>query len=570
MNKQQFYLKLTFILVFIFLVTQLKPQMSVVYSHSAGISKDAKKGRFAGTYVRPDGSAELFFLSSDGPYGYKFSSEGKFTGESQGDQVALDFFTMQDAESQTKDFVDLPVFDGPILMGSSTWTGNLAVKTGRLYLDATEKFNYGVGWDEDETIKPKLDNTWMSKLIGYRSYVPNKKVILKAYKHKSAFTFPEIGRAVVAPIEGGSIQAAGVVVEKVSIRNPSPNGQNTIAVFSLSGSNLENMTSNVIITPYSQMAMGVGKTTFDGMAIMVIPVNAPSTYAPHKRLRPPEEKRLNLFVYRVNKENQVVDSVNFHSTSSVVTFQYLTDVDNTSDIIFGFGNDKSTKWRWAYGGMQLNVMQFVKLDDQGKVEFHKTYGEDEIESKLIVPGAKKNKMKLKFNKCPEWFWVKQLENGNYFFSGHADGLSMAMLTDNQGNLIHLYTIPHLDPEKNAWLGSDFKIRGNNVYLVLWDQPYEFSNAAKTETSSSTFGGPYVSTTITTTRTKQMFEIYHITQLIKFDGSNGDAQHMWLGDQGKDYYTMHNKPVIFAEDAMYAPGKPKGPKGKEIYLTKISY
>jgi len=554
----------------LFWVTPLKPQMKVVYSQSAEISKDAKKGRFAGTYVLPNGSAELFFLSSDGTYGYNFSPEGKFTGESHGAQVADDLLTTQNAESQTKDYANLPVFEGDVLVGSSTWTQNLAVKTGELYLDATEKFNYGVGFDEKETIKPKLDNTWMSKLIGYRSYAPYKKVRLQAYKHQSAYTFSEIGRFVIAPANGGSIQAAGVVVEKVSIKHPPPTAQNTIAVFSLSGSNLENMTSNVIFTPYSQMPMGVGKTTFDGMAIMVIPVNAPSTYAPHKRYRPDESKRLNLFVYRVNKENQVVDSVNFHSTSSVVTFQYLTDVDNKSDLIFGWGNDKTTNWRWAFAGLQLNVMQLVKLDGKGQVEFHKTYNEDEINSKLIVPGSKNNKIKLKFYNCPQWHWVKQLDNGNYFFYGHADNTVLAMLTDSQGNLIRFYGIERQDPEKNIPLGSDYKVRGNDVYMAIWDQPKEFSNEVKTETSSSTFSGPYITTTITTTRTKQLFEIYHITQLIKFDGTGGDAQQMWLGDEGKSYYTMHNKPVIFAEEAMYVPGKPKGPKGKDIMLEKVSY
>lgn len=545
-------------------------QMAVIQTGSAEISKDASKGRFAGTYVKPDGSAELFYLTEDGVYGYSFSPEGKFKGETSGNEAMADVMDMQNAESQTAEFSNLPVFKGDILVGSSTWTGNLAVRTGELYLDATKSFNYGIGWDEKQTIKPKLDDTWMSKLIGYRSYVPDKKVILEAYKHRSLYTFTEIGRSVVAPAIGGSIQAAGVVVEKVSIKNPSPNGQNTIAVFSMSGSNLENMTSNVIITPYSQMAMGVGKTTFDGMAIMVIPVNAPSTYKPHKRLRPPDDKRLNLFVYRVNDKNQVVDSVNFASASSVVTFQYLTDIDNKSDVIFGFGNDKSTNWRWAFGAMQLNVMQFVKLDEKGQVEFHKTYTEEEIENKLVVPGAKNNSFKLKFTNSPEWEWLKQLDNGNYFFYGTADRTSVAMLTDSQGNLIHFYAINRQDPAKNAALGSDFKIRGNDIYMVIWDQPYEFTNVAQTTTSSSTYGGPYVSTTVTTTRTRQLFEIYHISQLIKVDGSNGDAQQMWLGDEGKEYYTMHTKPVVFTEDAIYVPGKAKGTKGKEIFLEKVSY
>lgn len=572
MNKQQFYMKPTLMVVFIFLVTQLKPQMSVVYSKSAEISKDAKKGLFAGTFVNPNGSAELFFFSSDGPYGYIFSPEGKFTGESQGGQVVTDMLTMQNAVSQDEVYENLPrVEEMDIIRGSSTWTGNLAVKTGKIYLDATEKFNYGVGLDEGQVMKPKLDDTWMSKLIGYRSYSPYQEIVLTAYnKHQRLFKFPESGKYVYAPVDGGSIQAAGVVVEKISIRNPSSNNQNTIAVFSLSGPKLENMTSNVILTPYSMQPMGVGKSTNDGMAIMVMPVNAPSTYKPHKRLRPEEGKRLDLFVYRVNSENEVIDSVNFASTSSAVTFQYLTDVDNKSDLIIGFGNDKNTKWRWPFAGMQLNVIQFIRLDDNGQVDIHKTYTEDEIDSKLIVPGSKKNKFKLKFYNSPEWYWVKQLDNGNYFFWGHADNSSLAMMTDGQGNLIHIYGIERQDPEKNTPLGSDYKIRGNDVYMAIWDQPKEFSNAVKTETCSHTYGGPYVSTTITSTKTKQMFEIYHITQLIKFDGSDGNTQQIWLGEEGKDFYTMHNKPVIFAEDAMYVPGKPKGPKGKEIYLTKISY
>jgi len=552
------------VLITIFAVININiasAQMAIVQTGSADLSKDASKGRFAGTYVKPDGSAELFYLTQDGVYGYNFSADGKFSGEATGNEVANDLLNMQNAESQTAEMKNLPVFKGDAIVGSNTWTGNMIVKSGKLYLKTSDKFNYGPDFIEKETIKPEVEDTWRSRLIGYRSYSPNKKVVLSDGKGKQAlFTFVESGPFVVAPVNGGSIQGAGVVVEKVSIKNPSPNGQNTVAVFSIPGNNLNSMKTNVIVTPYSMGGMGAGVTSNGGFAVMTMPINAPSTYKPHKRLVPPEDKRLNLFVYRLNEDNNVVDSVNFPSSSSVVTFQYICEEESKSDVIFGFGNDKKTKWRWGFAAMELNIMQFVMLDDKGQIKFHKTYYEDEISSKIILPGAKSNKFKTKLPEVPVWDWVKKLDNGNYLFYGKSKYAELALLTDSTGEMIHLYFIGVYDASLN--LGTQVEIRGNDIYLAAYYQPYELTNEVKTKVSSSQYS-------ITTTKT-QIFEIYHMTKLLKINGDNGDVQQIELGNGGKEYYTMHNEPVIFAKDAIYVAGREKGPKGKEIFLQKVSY
>ncbi|HEY9115854.1 MAG TPA: hypothetical protein VIN10_14240 [Bacteroidales bacterium] len=535
--------------------------MSITQSGSAELSKEASKGRFAGTYVKPDGSAELFYLTEDGVYGYNFSANGIFTGEATGSEVMKDLLNMQTAESQTSEMKNLPVFKGDVIMGSNTWTGNLVVKTGELYLRTSDKFIYGPDFEEKETIKPKVDETWMSKQIGYRSYSPYKKVILSDGKGKQMlFEFVESGKFVVAPSDGGSIQGAGVVVEKVSIKNPSPNGQNTLAIFSIPGNDPNSMNTNVIVTPYSMGGMGAGNTSSGGFAIMVMPINAPSTYKPHKRLVPPEDKRINLFVYRLNKENQVVDSVNFHSSASAVNFQYICDEESKTDAIFGFGNDKKTKWRWGFAAMDLNIMQFIKLNEKGQIDFHKTYLEDEIADKIIVPGAKNNKVDMKMPDSPVWEWFKKLDNGNYLFYGQSRYTEMAFLTDENGDLIHFYLMPVYDASSN--LGTQVKIRGNDIYLAAYYQPYDLTNTVQSETSTT----PYS----ITTKTTQLFEIYHMTKLVKIEGNTGDVQQIELGEGGKKYYTMHNQPVIFAEDAIYVPGRAKAPKGKEIFLEKVSY
>ena len=38
--------------------------------------------------------------------------------------------------------------------------------------------------------------------------------------------------------------------------------------------------------------------------------------------------------------------------------------------------------------------------------------------------------------------------------------------------------------------------------------------------------------------------------------------------GKDFYTMGSFPAMFTEDAVYFSGRDKGPKGKNIFVTKI--
>ena len=558
--KLLFVSTLSFIAVFLSLNESVMAQLAQQFTGTSELTKNDVKGRYFGTYVTDDGSSTVFYASEKGGFNaYIFDNKGEFSKVSSGAEADQEYSTLQGAEYTMGDYQDMPVYKGDMIVGSASWTGKLKILKGPLYLNASEKFVYGPGFEEKESFKPKVNDTWNTKRIGYRAYAPDPKVRLEKSGKKGSFEFLLSGPYVFAP-DNGSIQAAGVITEKVSIKNPPETNGNRIAIFSIPGSDPDNVQENIITLPYAMQAIGVGITANNDFAVMVMPLNAPSTYKPHKKLVAPEGKRNRLYVARFDQENNLRDTLSIPSTSMVVDFQYHNDGIN--DFIIGMGTDKDKNWRWHFAGMELNRIQFIKLGDDGKVLYHKTYDEEEIESKLMIPGAKKNSHKMKFPEEPVFTQFETLANGNHFMYGELHGYGHAMLVDKNGNLIHYYLITHADLEKNRKWGSEFHTRGNKIYMSLSDQPSGLSNETQTDVTYTAY------TKITTT--KQMFEIFHVTQLFVFNGDNGDVKQQWLGDAGKEWYTCGNTPVMFLEDAMYVTGRSKGPKGKEIFVSKYSY
>lgn len=549
-----------FSLLIFFFSNPAQAQLTQVFSESTEMVKTDVKGRYFGTFVSDDGSSTVFYASEKGGFnGYNFDSNGKFSSVSSGGDADAKYATLQDAQYSMDDYNDMPVYKGDMIVGSATWTGKLKVLRGPLYLDADEKFIHGPGFDEEESFKPEIEGTWNTRRIGYRSYAPDPKVRLQAYGKQASFEFKQSGPIVFAP-ETGSIQAAGVVVEKVVMKNIPETSQNRIVVFSIPGSDPNNIKNSMVTMPYALQEIGTGITAKNDFAVMVMPLHAATTYKPHKKLIAPEGKRNRLYVARFDQENNLRDTVSIPSTAMFVDFQYVNDGEN--DFIIGMGNEKDKKWHFNYIGAELNRIQFIKLGDDGKVIFHKTYNEEEIASKLSMPGAKKNSHNMKFTNDPIFEHFEKLPNGNHFMYGEEGEYGHAMLISPSGELIHYYLFPHTDLSKNIKWNQEFHTRGNDVYLAIIDQPAEFTNEVVTTTSYSQYAE------ITTT--KQKFEIFHVTQLFKVDGESGQVDQNILGDAGKEWYTCGNTPVMFLEDAMYVTGRAKGPKGKEIFVSKYSY
>ena len=315
-------------LVLFICVDSASAQITHEFTGTTELVKNDVKGRYFGTFVEKDGSSAVFYASEKGGFNsYSFDKSGKFIAIESGQAADQRYSEVQDAEYSMGDFQKMPVYKGDMIVGSASWTGKLKVLKGPLYLDADEKFVYGPGFDEKESFKPKVEDTWNTRRIGYRAYAPDTKVRLEKNGRKASFEFQLNGPIVFAP-ENGSIQAAGMRQEKISIKSPPETNGNRMVVFSMPGSDPTTISETIIIMPYAMQAIGTGITAKNDFAVMVMPLNAPSTYKPHKKLVAPESHRNRLYVAHFDQQNKLRDTLSISSSSIIIDIQYHNDGEN--------------------------------------------------------------------------------------------------------------------------------------------------------------------------------------------------------------------------------------------------
>ncbi|MGW8123673.1 hypothetical protein ACV07N_13535 [Roseivirga echinicomitans] len=529
-----------------------------------------KNGVYGGTYESINGNVSIFYQTSDGIFAYEFDSNSSFIKELQGVDAlgSLTQVTDESIEQAVTGGFEVPADEGlKVMFAGSSW-GALKLQRGLLFLKSDKGFIYGFDYEKGSAEKLKVEDTWRTLPIGNRTIVPKdlKTVVFNARNGKQmGYTFSSLGMANFAPLSG-YIQSAGIITEKVSIKDPSPYNSNRLVIFKVGGVPYAE-TSDIHIMPYAMQGVGSGVSANGNFIVLTMPLNAPSTVKAQQALRAPDEERDNLYIYEIGDDNKVISESSYKSALRTVNFQAVSTDDKT--FIIGTGTE-GKNWRMFYGGTTaMSGLTLTVLDKDGKISGSHTYLENDFSGKFEVVGQGKSKLQ-RFSGGPNFYRAEKLENGNTFIFGRSDAHHHGILVSPTNELIKYYVFTHLELDKNAIYTDQLEVRGNKVYLVLSDQPFEYSNAYKESTSSRSSVSGNIKTTTETTSRSQLFEIFHLSQLFTIDGNTAKSTRFQLDEIQKDFYTLGTTPAFFGKNSIYFPGKIKALKGKEVSLIKIPY
>ena len=553
--------------------------LSVSTSHaqvktSTADAKTLKKAIYGGSYALANGNIGIFFQEKDELVAYEFNNQAQFVTTHNGSDAGNMLNKADHRENAVTTQPDIseikPGMGLKVLYTKESW-GSLKLSNGLIYLSSTDKFINGFELEVKDTRKLKIEDAWRTTNIGARAIIPDdkKQYLFKARNgRRMSFDFTKTSTPPIVP-HGGYLQAAGVITEKISIRNPSPHNANRLVIFKIGFDEAE--TSNIHIMPYSMRGIGVGSDAQGNMTVMTVPLNAPSTYKPHKQLNAKDEEKSHLFLYRFDNNNNLVKEHKIKSDLNNVN-NYQTLAAGNKTYLIGTGKAKGKGFISSYQGQNTDAVSIAILDEKGELSPFRTYSEKAFEEKLETNGSKPN---MKFTGGPYFYSTSVLDNGNVFFLGRSDGWHHGLLLSASGELIKYYVFPHLDLAKHTIHTEQLHIRGDKIYLLLADQPHELTNEKQTSSSSSSsthsMGGGYqLKTTTSYTQTTQLFEIFHLSNVYVIDGSNGTARKIQLDDEVKKFYTLGNTPALFTDEGIYIPGRIKANKGKEVSLIKIDY
>ncbi len=551
-------------------VLALNNSFAQIKSGIGEMDKSMKGGVYTGTYKLQNGNIAVFYQNNDELRAYEYDGNASFLGARDNAAAEGLLKLLSDENTAPVQAAKVIGYDGrlPILYAASSW-GSLKLVSADLSLNSDGKFIHGFQFDEKDTKKLKLEDTWRTAFYGARTIIPDdlKKVDFKANNGKTTqFDFTKPSSVPVIPASA-YLQTAGVIVEKVSIKDPSPYNQNRLVIFKIGGNNAEE-SSNVHIMPYAMQSLGVGTTANGNMLVMGMPLNAPSTVKEQKQLVAPEEDRNNLYLYQVDENNNIVAEGIMKSDLRTVNYQSIVAGDKT--LIIGSGAE-GKNWRSAYMGQtSLDGLTIAFLDEKNNISSKRTYLDKDFKDKISVVGTGSNKFNMKFTGGPYFFRAEILDNKNIFLYGASDGLNHGMLLSPDGELIKYYIMPHEDLSQHLVYTYQLETRGDKIYIIQSDQPMALSNEVKTNTSSSSYVAGGYKVTNTTTSKSQLFEIFHLSQLITIDGTSGADTRIWLNEEMKNFHTLGNTPALFTDEGIYFPGRIKANKGKEIVLMKVDY
>lgn len=333
-----------------------------------------------------------------------------------------------------------------------------------------------------------------------------------------------------------------------------------MAVLTINGEDFDKTEFNTYILPYSPLVMASGLGQDDELSVLFAPLNAPSTVKEHQKLR--WKDRQNYFTFmRFSDDRELTDSVSFLSKLMWGKFQVF-NTDGTS-MITGLGKADFDGWARnadMIGLKKMDAVQITKMKDN-KLLYSEFWNEDALEEKLVVPEGDKKR----YSFTPQNNTIKEiihLPNGDDFVLGQSFEETYALQVSADGALKAFYRINRIDEKNSAIYNYQVMMKGDDMYLVLNEQPFELTNATQVNTSMS---HGYYSTTTTTT-VKRLNEVFVQSLLVKIDTKNLKMSNAPIID-GKDYYTMGSFPALFTQSAIYFTGR-QGPKGKTLYLLRV--
>lgn len=557
--KKITYLILPVVLLLCISVHELNAQPTT--SKTALDKTAVKDASYGGTYMLPNGNFISFYGSKKGFSAYEFDNKANFVKKHLNDDaIAILGQSMTEVQPNTekalKEFENIQV----MFVGSS-W-GALKLSLMDLYVKSDDKFIYGADYKVLEEKKLKAEDTWRTVSLGSRAIIPDdlKEIMLKANNGKNMrFSFKPIGNQIMTPIDG-TIQSAGIITEKVNIREPSPYNASRLVVFSVTGKDMQE-SNNIHLMSNAMQGVGSGMSARNNFLVMTMPLYAPSTVQAHKELLAKEEDRNKLFIFEIDAENKVIGESSVHSPLRIVNYQSVPTPDKT--YVIGTGAE-GRNWRQAYMGQTaLSGLSLVVMGSDGKIVTQKSYIDKEFSSKFEMPGVKSSKP-MRITGGPHFYQAEKLSNGNTFILGGSDAHLHGILLSANDELINYYIFNRADLTKNSAYTHQLHVEGDKVFLSISDQPHGLSNQVNTSVSTS------ANKSRSTVTTSQLFEIYHVSHLYTIDGNTGKTELLALDKTQKGFHTLGAKPAIFAKDGIYYTGRPDGPKGKNISMIKIPY
>src|SRR5690606_17190819 len=218
------------------------------------VSKTLKKAVYGGSYILENGNVGIFFQEKEELAAYEFDENAQYVVTHHGSE-AHNLLGKADRQLNTVSHQANAVEVSPdkglnIMYAKGSW-GSLKLVNGLIYLSSTDKFINGFELETKETRKLKIEGTWRTTNIGTVAIIPDDKDKYKFKAHNGRYMSFDFRKATTTPMTptGGYLQSAGVITEKVSIKDPSPYNANRLVVFKIGFDDQES--SNIHIMPYS-------------------------------------------------------------------------------------------------------------------------------------------------------------------------------------------------------------------------------------------------------------------------------------------------------------------------------
>lgn len=555
----------TALLFVLFILQAHSQELKINHLEEAELSKESKKGRYAGTYYN-EGKFKVLYLTNS-------KKEGVQLDQYDFD-VSLNYGNMKDvfvsADDASKDFAwympqekieKIAPNSQKFIKATAAFGGGMKLYLGRMHKEYYLGIFTGLDFVEEEKLKPKTGDIWRITPSGYKTTTN-----IDALSTDNGFyrELNKFGNPLIAPANS-PVLAAGIITEKVTTKGPWLYSQNRVAILAIDGNNFDDSRYNIYPLPYTAQTMGSGLGQDDNLTVLFAPLNGPTTVKSLQHFLWKDRKD-HFTLMRFSDNYELIDSVSFISKMLWARFQILNGGNST--YVMGLGKASYSGWARNAMGIMLKKTEDIQVSKfkDGKLLFSKLYTGDELKSKLVIPDGDKFKNDFTPPDKEHATQILALPNGDdlaIFMTGL--GYYLLQMSPS-GELMAFYRIPRLEKKVESTLYNyQLHFKGNDLILVMNEQPFEFTNEAQVNTSTTRLANS--AGILKTTTVKKLNEVFLQSQIVRINTINHTIGNRLVID-GKDFYTIGSFPAIFTDNAIYFTGRDKGPKGKKIFIAKI--
>lgn len=250
------------------------------------------------------------------------------------------------------------------------------------------------------------------------------------------------GSSTYIPIDG-QVGFAGIIQEKISIKNPSPYNFNRIVTGIFDGSTFSFKNQKIYELHYAALQVCNADLGNGIKGALLAPLNAPTSQKDANKYLAKGKNYVTLL--SIDSKGNLIDNVTF--TSKSVRGVFGAYPNDGSTYVFGFLNADHDKYYRADIG-KFTHFQITQLKDNKEV-FTKAYSVEDLESKLKVPEGEKSK--FKFNtKILNILKMEALPNGDLMlFVQTPEEYALIQFTPT-GDLLAFYRVEKPDKDLSGY------------------------------------------------------------------------------------------------------------------------